>query len=64
MTYQEWVRKQYEEGHGLSWQPSAKDAWEAATLAERERCAGICEDAIGHITDTPLNDCAKAIRAT
>ena len=40
------------------------EVWEAATLAERERCAGICEDAIGRITDTPLSDCAKAIRAT
>lgn len=35
-----------------------------ATLAERERCAQLCEEAIGHITDTPLSDCAAAIRAS
>ena len=51
MTYQEWARKQYEEGHGLSWQPSAKDAWEAATIAERERCAKLCEEMIQRADD-------------
>ena len=34
-----------------------------AIQAEREACAGLCEDAIGNITETPLRDCAKAIRA-
>jgi hypothetical protein len=30
----------------------------------REACAQVCEDAIGNIADTPLSDCARAIRAS
>ena len=44
MTYQEWISKQYEDGRGPCWQPSTRDAWEAATLAERERCAKLCDE--------------------
>ena len=38
-------------------------AWQSATLAERERCAKVCED-IADLVDYPAfaNECADAIR--
>ena len=66
MTYQSWIRKQYEEGHGLSWRPNGADVWEAATKAERERCARVCEsfggNGPGYIDDDWARMCAAAIR--
>lgn len=51
MTYRDWIRKQYEEGRGLSWQPNGADIWEAATKAERERCAKLCEEGVQNAPD-------------
>jgi hypothetical protein len=44
MTFEEWW-----ETEGRKWEPSGQSnvawmAWEAATTAERERCAKVCED--------------------
>ena len=74
MTYQDWVRKQHEEGqHGLGWQPRGDDVWEAATKAERERCAKLCEnlpvddpEGLWFNDDMTMaaRECAAAIRAT
>ncbi len=73
MTYQDWIRKQYEEGRGLSWQPKGADVWEAATRAERERCAELCDalpanDPKGGWFNDDMSagalECAAAIRAS
>ena len=69
MTFEEW----WVDRHGINWKAyytdsakeAAEEAWEAATLAERESCAKVCED---HAEDAWDHEggslwCADAIRA-
>jgi hypothetical protein len=43
MTFEEWWEKGGGGAHGVV-KEFARIAWEAATAAERERCAKVCED--------------------
>ena len=66
MTFDEWW-----ELHGSKWAlPNerliAKQAWEAATLAEREECAKVCDSRYlgdNNREDLEAKRCAAAIRA-
>ena len=54
MTVDEWLNTQYT--HGLVYQEkTARSAWAAATTAERDRCAKICEKMMAE-TDQPYGD--------
>ena len=65
MTFDEWW-----ELHGSKWAlPNerliAKQAWQAATLAEQEECAKVCDE-YAKESSNPMNfaeNCAAAIRA-
>lgn len=67
-----WVNQQHPNGKSLAdvFEPAFgmiaenawADAWQAATLTERERCAGVCDKIMADNHYTPAFVCADAIR--
>ena len=61
MTFDEWYEKQYP---NVCDYETAKEIWQAATLAEREECAKLVENRAEPNTKfTALHRAAKAIHA-
>jgi hypothetical protein len=62
MNFEEW-RKSI----GLKSFPATNAAcritWDAATKAERERCAAICDEVISDMSPYASDECAYAIKA-
>lgn len=64
MTFDEWWEtsdNEYSDEKNL-----AKDVWQAATLAEREACAKVCDEKAAKLyphAKAPYLDCSDAIRA-
>ena len=55
MTFEEWVIEFY--GDGVEFFTDVQFAWEAATKAEREACAKICDRQAQLQMDTGADDC-------
>ena len=65
MTFDEWFQSKQGEAYE-SMYAFAKAAWKAATLAEREECAKLCESRYmgdNNREDMEARRCATAIRA-
>ena len=65
MTFEEWIVKEIPKS-GAEYR-MAKAAWDAATKAEREACAKVCDTTWNGDADTyeyteACNECAEAIR--
>lgn len=62
MTFDEWWKEQPTRFTAAGFKDDAREIWEAATMAEREACAQLCEnDENGFSTEGKW--CAAAIRA-
>jgi hypothetical protein len=62
MTYDDW-RESYS-AHPMYNEAMAEAAWRAATAAERERCAGLCEGAADVVAATSKGVTAQKARET
>lgn len=59
MTFEEWWKR---EGFSKPDAPFAAEAWVAATMAERERCALVCDSLKNNYYCVDVRVAAEAIR--